>query len=81
MFTRQLHDADPSKVAKISDPGAPSYRMGDYGYGKQGVRVFQLKKDGPIHSVTEFKINSHMRLCTHKEYYAGTSYFIINYII
>ncbi|XP_018798319.1 PREDICTED: uricase-like [Bactrocera latifrons] len=69
MFTRQLHNADPSKVSKIPDPRAPNYRMGDYGYGKQGVRVFQLKKDGPVHSVTEFKVNSHMRLRTHKEYY------------
>ncbi|XP_050320350.1 uricase-like [Bactrocera neohumeralis] len=77
MFTRQLHNADPSKVTKIPDPQAPNYRMGDYGYGKQGVRVFQLKKDGPVHSVTEFKVNSHMRLRTHKEYYEADNTDII----
>lgn len=73
MFTRKLHNADLSKVTNIPDPEAPNYRMGDYGYGKQQVRVFQLKKDGPVHNVTEFKVNSHMRLRTHKEYYEGTS--------
>ncbi|XP_004521796.1 uricase [Ceratitis capitata] len=77
MFTRKLHNSDPSKATKITDPDAPNYRMGDYGYGKQGVRVFQLKKEGPVHSVTEYEVNSHMRLRTHKEYYEADNSDII----
>ncbi|XP_017487484.1 PREDICTED: uricase-like [Rhagoletis zephyria] len=77
MFTRKLHNADPSKATTIPDPAAPNYRLGDYSYGKEGVRVFQLKKDGPLHSVTEYKVQSHMRLRTHKEYYEADNSDII----
>ncbi|XP_053959985.1 uricase-like [Anastrepha ludens] len=77
MFTRKLHNADPSKATTIPDPAAPNYLLGDYSYGKQGVRVFQLKKDGPLHYVTEYKVNSHMRLRTHKEYYEADNSDII----
>ncbi|XP_067626126.1 uricase-like isoform X2 [Eurosta solidaginis] len=77
MFTRKLLDADLSKAAKILDPAAPNYRLGDYSYGKRGVRVFQLKKDGPVHSVTEYIVSSHLRLRTLKEYYEADNSDII----
>ncbi|XP_037960332.1 uricase-like [Teleopsis dalmanni] len=77
MFTRPLYNAQPSQATKILDPAAPNYRMGDYGYGKEDARVFQVKKNGPIHSILEYKVSAYMRLGSHKEYYEANNCDII----
>jgi len=69
MFTRQFFNSDPHRAANHSDPVCPQFRLSDYGYGKQAVRVFQLRKTDHRHEIIEYLVTSYMRLRSHKEYY------------
>ncbi|XP_055852996.1 uricase-like [Episyrphus balteatus] len=75
MFPQKLYQSNTSKT--LPDPKFPQFRMDDFGYGKEHVRVMALVKDGPYHTVKEFSVTSHMKLATHKEYYEADNTDII----
>ncbi|XP_055920529.1 uricase-like [Eupeodes corollae] len=77
MFPHKLHQNTSSNSSKIPDPNCLQFRLDDFGYGKEKVRVMALKKDGPYHTVKEFIVTSHMKLATHKEYYEADNTDII----
>lgn len=47
------------------------YSISDYGYGKDSVKVLHVKRNGPVHSIKEFEVGTHLKLYSQKDYYHG----------
>ncbi|KAH8311251.1 hypothetical protein KR044_005215 [Drosophila immigrans] len=54
------------------------YDITGKGYGKDGVKLFHVTRDGPYHSVHEFDIKVHIKLSGDKEYTEGENSDIVD---
>ena len=54
-----------------------SYLIVDDAYGKTNVKLLQIKRDGPVHSIQELEVNTHLTLATKKDYTQGDNSDII----
>ncbi|KAM7352209.1 urate oxidase [Cochliomyia hominivorax] len=71
MFARPLQRPN-DKAAGRKEQGAPhQYTISDYGYGKDSVKVLHVKRDGPVHSIKEFEVGTHLKLYSKKDYFHG----------
>lgn len=48
-----------------------SYQIVDDAYGKTGVKLLHIKREGTLHSIQELEVNTHLTLATHKDYLDG----------
>jgi urate oxidase len=48
-----------------------SYSIVDDAYGKTNVKLLHIKRDGPVHSIQELEVNTHLTLSTKKDYSEG----------
>lgn len=71
MFARPLQKPT-TKGKEFHDPEAPhQYTISDYGYGKDAVKVLHVKRNGPVHSIKEFEVATHLKLYSKKDYFRG----------
>lgn len=66
--------AAPNGLGYIS---RSDYDFGDYGYGKNYVKLLHVHRNGPVHTIREFEVNTHLRLSTQKDYLEGDNRDII----
>ncbi|CAD6999764.1 unnamed protein product [Ceratitis capitata] len=75
MFARPLQCAATKPNQQSTTPAPPNaphqYTISDYGYGKDSVKVLHVKRNGPVHSIKEFEVGTHLKLYSQKDYYQG----------
>ncbi|XP_030384888.1 uricase [Scaptodrosophila lebanonensis] len=49
------------------------YEITDHGYGKDAVKILYVHRDGPVHSIHELEIGTHLKLYSKKDYYQGNN--------
>ncbi|KAH8358755.1 hypothetical protein KR093_002239, partial [Drosophila rubida] len=54
------------------------YDITGKGYGKDGIKLFHVNRDGPYHSIHEFDIKVHIKLSGNKEYTEGENSAIVD---
>ncbi|KAK4879890.1 hypothetical protein RN001_008036 [Aquatica leii] len=54
-----------------------NYEFGNYGYGKNHVKLLHVYRDGPKHTIREFEVDTHLKLNTKKDYLDGDNKDII----
>lgn len=55
----------------------PQYTITDSGYGKDAVKVLHVQRNGPVHSIKEFEVGTHLKLYTKKDFLHGDNSDII----
>ena len=53
------------------------YTFGNYGYGKNSVRLLHVDKSGPKHTISEYEVDVHLKLNTQIDYLQGDNKNII----
>lgn len=53
------------------------YQFGKYGYGKNHVKLLHVFRNGPVHTIREFEVDTHLKLSTQKDYLDGDNRDII----
>lgn len=75
MFARPLQ-RPVDKGAIPREEGEPhQYTISDHGYGKDSVKVLHIKRDGPVHSIKELEVSTHLKLYSKKDYFHGKFFF------
>lgn len=49
------------------------YEITDHGYGKDAVKVLHVSRKGPVHTIQEFEVGTHLKLYSKKDYYEGNN--------
>jgi urate oxidase len=73
-----LHSA-----ATVKDKGSKSteneggYELGQYGYGKNCVKLLHVRRDDTFHTIREYEVHTHLKLQSKKDFIAGDNKDII----
>lgn len=75
MFPRKLTSAVEHKTGLKSSASNFKYEfeISDTGYGKDHVKILHVRRDGNIHHIKEFEVNTHLKLYSKKDYLMGKS--------
>ncbi|ALC39438.1 Uro [Drosophila busckii] len=49
------------------------YEITDHGYGKDAVKILHVNREGPVHTIHEFEVGTHLKLYSKKDYYQGNN--------
>ncbi|EDV31372.1 uncharacterized protein Dana_GF15322 [Drosophila ananassae] len=49
------------------------YEITDHGYGKDAVKVLHVSRKGPVHTIQEYEVGTHLKLYSKKDYYQGNN--------
>ncbi|XP_059618145.1 uricase [Phlebotomus argentipes] len=67
MMSKKLrNDANLSTSSEVGE-----YIISDYGYGKDNVKLLHVVRNGPVHSIKELEVCSHLKLYDKKDYLYG----------
>lgn len=53
------------------------YELAKYGYGKNGIKLLHVHRDGAFHTIREYEVSTHLRLNTQKDFLVGDNKDII----
>jgi len=53
------------------------YELGQYGYGKNSVKLLHVRRDGPFHTIRECEVSTQLKLLSKKDFMAGDNKDII----
>lgn len=70
MFARSLRQESNATV-DVGHKFSSEYAISDQGYGKNNVKVLHITRNGPVHSIKEFEVDTHLKLYTQKDYFEG----------
>ena len=51
--------------------GLDQYTITDHGYGKDAIKVLHVQRNGPVHTINEFEVGTHLKLYSKKDYVTG----------
>lgn len=71
MFARTLQHANGKEDSNQDHQTPHRYTISDFGYGKDSVKVLHVKRDGPVHSIKELEVGTHLKLYSKKDYFQG----------
>lgn len=75
MFPRKLVNANEIPLNDNNSIGR-EYVISDSGYGKDHVKILHVRREGCVHHIKEFEVNTHLKLFSKKDYLEGM-YFLI----
>lgn len=79
MFPRKLTSAiEGSLKSKMNFKH--EFEISDTGYGKDHVKILHVRREGNVHHIKEFEVNTHLKLYSKKDYLNGKS-FPLNFIV
>lgn len=65
----------PQRLKKDGEFNRPTlegrYVLSDHSYGKDSVKILYVNRNGPVHSIRELEVNTHLKLYTQKDYLKG----------
>lgn len=70
MFPRMDRSANTELASKDND-FTSSYEISDKGYGKDNVKILHVQREGALHKIKEFEVNTHLKLYSSKDYLHG----------
>lgn len=70
MFPRKLTSAAEVSLKTLGKSGY-EFEISDSGYGKDHVKILHVRREGPIHYIKEFEVNTHLKLYSKKDYLNG----------
>lgn len=70
MFPRKLTSAAELSL-KTMGQTSYEYEISDSGYGKDHVKILHVRRDGAVHHIKEFEVNTHLKLYSKKDYMHG----------
>lgn len=70
MFPRKLVNANESALTDKNSIGR-EYVISDSGYGKDHVKILHVRREGTVHHIKEFEVNTHLKLFSKKDYLEG----------
>jgi urate oxidase len=53
------------------------YELGQYGYGKNYVKLLHVHREGGFHTIREYEVDTHLKLQSKKDFVAGDNKDII----
>jgi hypothetical protein len=53
------------------------YELGQYGYGKNSVKLLHVRRDGSFHTIREYEVSTHLKLLSKKDFMIGDNKDII----
>lgn len=71
MFPRKLDETNKSTDGGPHDDYESNYEITDSGYGKDSVKLLHVTRQGSLHHIKEFEVNSHLKLYSKKDYLQG----------
>lgn len=70
MFPRKLVNANEFSLNDKYNVGR-EYVISDSGYGKDHVKILHVRREGNVHHIKEFEVNTHLKLFSKKDYLDG----------
>lgn len=67
MFPQRLRNS--SAVNRPTLEG--NFVLSDHSYGKNSVKILYVNRNGPVHSIREMEVNTHLKLYSQKDYTTG----------
>lgn len=71
MFPRKLTSAAETSLKTSHGKSGYEFEISDSGYGKDHVKILHVRRDGPVHHIKEFEVNTHLKLYSKKDYLNG----------
>lgn len=71
MFPRKLTSAFEQSSLKPLAPTKVEFEISDTGYGKDHVKILHVRREGGVHHIKEFEVNTHLKLYSKKDYLNG----------
>lgn len=78
MFPRKLTSAIEQSL-KSSRNTRFEFEISDTGYGKDHVKILHVRREGNVHHIKEFEVNTHLKLYSKKDYLNGNYEHYISY--
>lgn len=69
MFPRKLDSL--KKHVESDGEFVSEYQITDSGYGKDNVKLLHIERNGTVHNIKEFEVNTHLKLYSKKDYLNG----------
>lgn len=69
MFPRKLDNL--KKFPENDGEFVSEYQISDSGYGKDNVKLLHIERNGTVHNIKEFEVNTHLKLYSKKDYLNG----------
>jgi urate oxidase len=69
MFPRKLDNLNT--LCNNDNEFVSEYEISDSGYGKDNVKLLHVERNGAVHSIKEFEVNTHLKLYSKKDYLNG----------
>lgn len=70
----KIKNNDPTDTNYVGNSQV-KYVISDHNYGKNNVKILQLVRNGPIHSIKEFTVSTKLQLTSQKDYTHGKQCF------
>lgn len=64
------------KKGENTHGGPYQYTISDHGYGKDAVKVLHVERNGPVHTIKEFEVGTHLKLYSTKDYLQGKAKYL-----
>lgn len=71
MFPRKLTSAAEMSLKESGHHTSNDYEICDSGYGKDHVKILHVRREGAVHHIKEFEVNTHLKLYSKKDYMYG----------
>lgn len=72
MFPRKLTSAmEQSLKPSLRSNTKFEFEISDTGYGKDHVKILHVRREGNVHHIKEFEVNTHLKLYSKKDYLNG----------
>lgn len=71
MFPRKLTGAFDISLKTDATKYKHEFEISDTGYGKDHVKILHVRREGNIHYIKEFEVNTHLKLYSKKDYLNG----------
>lgn len=69
MFPRKLDNSN--KFSENEGEFVSEYEISDSSYGKDNVKLLHIERNGAVHNIKEFEVNTHLKLYSKKDYLNG----------
>lgn len=80
MFPRKLTSAgDQHMKSSLNRRAFQEFEISDTGYGKDHVKILHIRREGNVHHIKEFEVNTHLKLYSKKDYLQGNCRFFFSF--
>lgn len=73
MLATPLRNKASRQLESLQHSSSQQYEITDKGYGKDAVKVMYVNRKGPVHSIQEFEVGTHLKLYSNQDYFQGNN--------